>query len=207
MQKDAKLTLKEFNNIEQALKDAQEKTDPFLIADEQENLYISGDADNTKRKSKSYTLELRFPSVLKDAIPEAVKIIRESDNFIYGEYTVEDVYLSPREDFRVISSIGKILPFFNKLEEDYADTDENGELEFHFEELSDQEKLEIIVNMDREVLDAMYDIVQAFLQVSDVFLDCLLTSSVFATLFELIVDFPEAFNEADIFFGKPAEDK
>lgn len=185
------ITLENYNKIEKALDDAQEDTTPFLVMQSDDKLGISGDANRTERKSKCYTIRFRFPSILKDSIPEEINITREAENYVIGEYTVEDVYLSPRKDFIVLSSISKLIPYFNKLNE------ENGDVT----KLEDREKLELIINTDVEILDAMYNVVEAFLQLSKELIDLVLPSSIFETLYLLIQDFPEAFNEADIFFG------
>lgn len=184
-----KVTFEQMKEIDNSLKKAEESDNPFLVVGDDE-LAVVGDANKTERKSKSYTLACRFPKVLGDTIRENIKITKEVGNYVFGEYTVENVYLSPREDFRVISAISKIYPYFKKLKDDGG-----------VEDLSEKEMLELAINMEKEVRDAMYEVVGAFLQLTDEFLCCILTSSIFETLLQLIYDFPEAFNEADVFFG------
>lgn len=186
---DEKITFEQMKEIDKSLKEAENDDTPFLVVGDDE-IAVAGDANKTERKSKTYTLNCRFPVALRDTIKEDIKITKEVGNFVFGEYTVNDVYLSPREDFRVISAISKIYPYFKKLKEDGG-----------VEDLSEKEILELAINMEKEVRDAMYEVVGAFLQLTDEFLSCILTSSIFETLLQLIYDFPEAFNEADVFFG------
>ena len=84
----------------------------------------------------------------------------------------------------------KIIPFFKKLYEDGSLRDR-----------TEDELYQVFISMSEEVLDSIYILVQAVMNIPDDIIDNLIPSSAVATCSKIILDYPEIFNEADVFFG------
>lgn len=189
------LDKEQYDEVKNALDEAQESTEPFLaVANDGKELSVIGDADKTEKKVKTYDVLFRFPSFMevKNNDSENVKVIKEMEkgNFVYKIIRFSNVFLAPRHDLEMVSAISKLMPFFNKLMEDGG-----------LEELTEEEALGILGNMNSEMIDAMYGVVCIFLGLNDEFKDFITINSMVQVFAELIKDFPAVFNEADIFFG------
>lgn len=185
----------EYDEMKSAMDKAQESTDPFLVVDGNgENLSVIGDANKTEKKVNSYDVLFRFPNFMEldNNVSENVEILQEQEigNYIYRNIRFKNVFISPRHDLDVVRAIDLLLPFFYKLQEDGG-----------VEDLSDDEALSIIANMNSEMIDAMYNVVCVFLGLNGDYREFITINSAFEIFLELIKDYPAVFNEADVFFG------
>lgn len=180
------LTQEQFLEMSKNLKKAEEDDTP-IIALVNDEVNVVGDANKTEVKKNNYVLRFRFPKEMSQfELPTSTKI---GDWFI-NEIEYKDVFISPRRDLKVVSAIMEIIPYFKSVSE-------NGDLV----NKSDEELITFAKNIPYEIIDAMYDIVSAFLNVDDTLVNYMSPLSVISVMGDLIRDYPEVFNEADVFFG------
>ena len=180
------LTQEQFLEMSKSLKKAEEDDTP-IIALVNDELNVVGDANKTQLNKHTYTLRFRFP--------QSYEQFRTPDSYDVGSWFVnelifEDVYVSPRRDLQVVSAIMEIVPYFKSVSE-------SGELQ----DKTEKELIDFAKNIPHNIIDDMYDVVSAFLGVDDSLVDFMSPMSVIDTMGKLIEDYPEVFNEADVFFG------
>lgn len=180
------ITQEEFLKIAENLKKAEEDDTPFVVVKDDE-LAVVGDANKTELKKNTYELTFRFPITDGRFKTENSRVI---GNFYLTDITYEDVFINPRKDLKIIGAAMKIIPFFKKLYEDGSLVDR-----------TEAELYKVFVSMSDEILDAIYVLVQSVMDVPDELIDYLMPSSAVSACSKLIVDYPEIFNEADVFFG------
>lgn len=181
------ITKEDLLRIKEEMNKAQEDTTPFL-AIKDENVSVIGDANKTEPKSYDYTVRFRFPKEFADKFEGSIE--REVGNYIIVGVEYKDVRITPRRDMEILSSIMEMIPFFNKL-------NDNGSVE----DMTDEDYALIVMSVPREAEDAMYKFVESVLDIDDDLGQYMLATSVFEHVAYFIKDFPEVFNEADVFFG------
>lgn len=180
------MTQEEFLKIASKLNTAEEDDTPFLVVKDDE-IAVVGDANKTERKKRNYVLKFRFPLSDDRFRTDDCKIVGK---FYIAEIEFTDVCITPRKDLEIVAAGMKIIPYFKKLREDGS-----------IENRNNDELFEIFANMSTEILDAIYTFVGSVLGISGDLIDKLLPTSALVTLNLLIEDYPEIFNEADVFFG------
>lgn len=180
------LTQEQFLEMSKNLKKAEEDDTP-IVALVNDELNVIGDANKTELNKHTYVLRFRFPKEFSQyELPTSTHI---GDWFI-NEIEYKDVFVSPRRDLKVVAAIMEIIPFFKEVSE-------SGKLQ----DKGDEELLNFAKDLPYEIVDAMYDIVSAFLNVDDSLVNYMSPMSVIEVMGALIRDYPEVFNEADVFFG------
>lgn len=165
------MKIEDYMKVDDALDKAQDSDTPFAVVSNGE-INVVGDANKTEINKHDYVIFFR---IYKDGKYEWVK------------QEFKDVYITPRNDLKVSRMVTQLLPFFRK-EEDGKTKKFNNE--------------EILAIIERdEILDAMYDTVASVLNIPDNLKDFMSTDSVVAAATQIMLDFPEAVNEADTFFG------
>lgn len=180
------MTQEDFLKIANNLKQAEKDDTPFVVVKNDE-IAVVGDANKTHVKRNEYIVSFRFP--LSNEIyktPES-KVIGD---FYITNIAYKDVFVSPRRDLTIVGAIMKLIPYFKNLVDDGTIEDKNQE-----------ELFEAFVNLEPSILDAMYNVVSAMLDVDESIVDNMMPTSVFKVCAQLIEDYPEVFNEADVFFG------
>ena len=177
---------KDFLAANNQLKKTIEDETPFLIAKEGE-IIVVGDANKTEVKKNDYITKFRMPKSEFDTKPEGAQ---EIGDFYIFSLIYEGISITPRSDLKIVDAIFKILPFFNKLNEDGS-----------IEELGREELLTMFAHAKEEIHLAMYNLVATFLGIDDHLGAHMLPFSVIGALSQLIDNHPEIFNEADVFFG------
>ena len=180
------ITQEEFLKIANNLKKAEEDDTPFVVVKDDE-LAVVGDANKTELKKNTYELTFRFPITDDRFKTEESRVV---GNFYLTDIVYDDVFISPRKDLKIIAAAMKIIPFFKKLYEDGSLRDR-----------TEDELYQVFISMSEEVLDSIYILVQAVMNIPDDIIDNLIPSSAVATCSKIILDYPEIFNEADVFFG------
>ena len=172
--------------INQSIKKAEEDTTPYPVVVDGK-VHVVGDANKTENKKRDYTIRFRFPKEYAEYFDEVKETI---GNYIIVEVEYKDVYISPRSDMKILAAISKIFPYVKKLNEDGS-----------IEEMTDEELLDVCLEMPDEIEDAMYILCASILRVDESMRDWMLATSVYAFVSQFIDDFPEVANEADAFFG------
>lgn len=174
--------------IASQLKRTNEDNTPFAIVNEKE-VSVVGDANKTEVKKNDYVAKFRIPMSKLDRQPENSQVV--------GPYYVitrnfEDVTISPRKDLVIANAIMELQPFFKILKGDGT-----------VKERSDEEVLKLFATTTagHDALLAMYNLIAAFLEIDDFLCQYMLPGSVIKNINAFIDNHPEAFNEADVFFG------
>ena len=173
-------------DINDALKEAEHDDTPFPVATD-DGLKVVGDANKTENKSRDYTVTFRFP---KELVPKGMNVVKEVGDYKYVEMLFEDVHITPRRDLKLLASVMDILPLFRELEGDGS-----------VKERTTEDLLRIFRKVPQETIDSMYTLVVAFLGVDESIAEYMTPMSVMDRIADLVNDFPEVFNEADVFFG------
>ena len=184
----ARMTSKDLTDIKKKLEEAQNDDTPYTLVTDDE-IMVVGDPNKTEVKTHDYTVKFRFPESLLDSVPHDPDVKIVCGQFI-TDIEFKDVSVIPRNDLKIVGGIAQFLPFFYEITED-------GNLE----DRTTEELAQIVINMSDEVMDGIYNIVAAFLDIDNELKDRMLATSVLETLGDLIHDFPQVFNEADGFFG------
>lgn len=180
------LTQEQFLEMSKNLKKAEEDDTP-IIALVNDEVNVVGDANKTELNKHTYSIRFRFPEELSNyKTPDSIEV----GKWFINEIVYEDVFVSPRRDLKVVSAIMGIVPFFKSVSD-------SGELV----NKTDTELLEFARNLPDEIILDMYDIVSAFLNVDESLVEYMSPFSVIEVMGDLIRDYPEVFNEADVFFG------
>lgn len=176
------ITQEEMLKIKEAAKEAEESERPFPILKDGE-LAVVGDVNDIEVKKHDYTLKFRFPKAM--GIQG-----KPVGDYVVQEVEYNDVYITPQNDFAVLRELMALIPFFNNLNDDGSIT-----------ERSDEELAEIVSQLNDGIVESMYNIVAAVLRVDKELVPYIMPISCFDTVGAIIRDNPEAWNEADCFFG------
>lgn len=171
------MTREDYELIEVGLKEAEKDDTPFLVATEDE-LKVVGDANKTEVNDHDFEITFRLP-------PE-----KAGDSFRYVKKEFKNVYITPRQDSKVLKAITTMMPFFKAVRP-------SGRVE----DLTDEEKQAVIDAIGDEANDAMYDMVALVLGIDEALKDYMFLPSVLQATEKIIRAFPETMNEADVFFG------
>ncbi len=169
---------KDYEKMSDAIDKAQESIIPFPIVDG-DTLTVVGDANATELNKHDFKMRFRVPVEQEDGTRQYTRLEKE----------FKDVYITPRDDNRIMLMIAQILPYFRKLDADGG-----------IEKLSDEEKLAVYEQFDDEVFDSMYNVVSAVLKVDRALKDFMHPMDVVKAAIRIMDEFPEAVNQADTFF-------
>lgn len=172
------MTEQEYNTIEEAFKEAEKDDTPFLIATEGE-LAVAGDANKTQLNSHDFTMKFRVP----EETDEGVKYKLISKEF-------KNVYITPRQDTKIVKMLTMLIPYFKKIEK-------TGDVT----ELTKEERRMIFESLGDEVYDAMYDVTASVLGIDKQLRDYMMPVDVLNAVAQIITLYPEVVNETDTFFG------
>lgn len=169
------MTREDYDNIEQALQDAEKSDTPFLIASDDE-LKVVGDANKTELNLHDFEIAFRLP-------PE------DGGTYRTVKKAFKNVYITPRQDTKILKAITTMMPYFKALRP-------TGEVEA----MTEDEKIMVFSSLADEVYDAMYYMVAVVLNIDDDLKDYMVPVSVLKACAQIVRAFPEAINEADVFF-------
>lgn len=172
------MEFKDYEKIDNAIEKAQESVVPFPVVDG-DALTVIGDANATEINKHDFKMRFRVPAKRDDGTTEYIR--REK------EYT--DVFIKPRHDSKIVEMIAKLMPFFKKIREDGG-----------IEAMTMDEKREVIRQMDREIMDLLYDVTTMVLGIDEELKEYMLPLDVVRAATQIIELYPETVNEADTFF-------
>ena len=170
--------------IKEGIDKAPESSTPFPVVKD-EKLSVIGDANETQINKHDFKITFRLP----DGVVEGEKV----DGGVLKEIEYKDVFVTPRQSGKVISSMCRMLPYFRKI----VDSTKGKEAQsFSKEEIAD-----ILAEFGNEFVDTMYDLVGKTLQIDDALIDYMLPSSAMEATYKIITEYPEIVNEAEAFFS------
>lgn len=174
------MTKEQYDALLEAIDKAQESTRPFTVV-KGDTLAVVGDANDTKLNKYSY--EIKFEKPAYDDEGNLTGKTSETK-------TYKNVFITPRQQSRVVKILTMILPYFRKVNEDGS-----------IDEYTPYELGEIFATMDEEIYDLMYDLVAYVLHVPQEDKDYMSFPSVIGAALKILTEFPEVVNEAESFFG------
>lgn len=184
------LTLENYKGIQDAIEIAREDDTPILAVSEDE-IAVLGDPNKTKAKKGNYKIKFAFPKTeewIKSVGAE--KIEKYTQNYIVTSMEFKDVTVTPRTQAKVTAAFVELYAFFTKVESDGTVVDPT---------LEDVKS--ILSELTNEIEDKMYNAVATVLEISPKYADYMLLGDVIRVTGQLIADFPDIINEADLFFG------
>lgn len=172
----------DFVRVKEEMDKAQDDTTPFaVVADD--GITVAGDPNKTELNKHDFKIVFRFPK----GTTGRGKVIGGSE-FVELEY--KDVYITPRNDLKIVSAVANLYPFFHVLTE-------NGTVE----DMDNETLLKTFNSLSQEMIDSMYILVESVLGIEAGISNYMTPVSVINTTAEIIKAYPEIVNEADVFFG------
>lgn len=185
------LTPEQIFELQSYLKEAQTDVTPFPVVQEEE-LSIIGDANKTEVKYVDMVMGFRTPKELFERKNVKADNVQTVGAYYVYEMEYKNCTITPRHDVRILGALLKVIPFFLKAREE-----NNGSLEF----ASPEELIFMMATCADDIVLAMYNVVGAFLRIDDELGQCMFPAHVFNCLAIFFKTYPEALNEADLFFG------
>lgn len=181
------ITQKDYMKLAEARKKAEEDTTPFAVVANDE-IHVVGDANKTEPKKHDYVIGFNFPKKWAERFEEKDIVFRGAET-ITVEMVYPNVTITPRDHIDVITALVELEPFFSKILD-------NGEVkELDFEDIRD-----ILRYMNKEMRDALFHAVATILKVDESIEAYMDIFDVIMVSARLMVDFPEAINEANQLF-------
>ena len=176
------ITQEEMLKIRDAMKKAEESETPFPVLKDGE-LAVVGDVNDIGTHKHDYKVKFRFPkwSGAKGT---------EVGDYVITEVEFKDKFISGKKDFSVIRELVTLIPYFNNLNEDGSVT-----------ERTDEELAQVVMELNDGVVESIYKVIGAVLDIEPDMLDCIPAYSAVSTIAEIIENNASAWNEADVFFG------
>lgn len=181
------ITIDDMVDIQEGLEKAHEDDTPFPVVTK-EGLSVIGNPNKTEVKKHDYTVMFRFPTELANEmnIDEDAVVKRTADN-VWVNVEYKGVHVQPRYDLEIQAALVKIFPYFYNIKEK------------HTEKKSNEELIEVVKEMCREIGDDLYDVVAVVIGVDRELENYMDWASVETNFRHIINDFPEIFNEAEGF--------
>lgn len=169
-----------------AMKEAEKDDTPFIVASK-DDLTVVGDPNKTKVKTFDYSLSVRVPSKYANLLENGTK--SNDGKWVVDKLEFSDVTITPRTEIKIKGKLLNILKYFKGVDS-----------ENHIRDLSEEEQLEMFYEHYDELVKPIYDFVCEFLGVDDSLCEMIEFESVVDVFNKIIVDFPELYNGADVFF-------
>lgn len=184
----SKVSVDNLIDLQESMEKAEHDDTPFPVVTD-DGVNVVGDANKTQVKTRNYSIRFRFPKEREQDFDEK-DIIQRVGDYIIVSVDFDDVHIVPRRDTEIVTAIVRILPYIKEMNEDGS-----------IRPKTNSEMLEMVRRLNKDIGDDIYNVVAAVLNVDDSLKDYMLFTDVMDMLTKLPDDFPEAFNEADGFFG------
>lgn len=172
--------LKTYDEIKEGIDNAPESPVPFpVVKDDKVN--VIGDANETQINKRDFKIVLKLPAEVDGD--------NDGKGYTLKEVEFKDVFITPRQSAKVVSSLCRLMPFFRKIEENTA------------KEYAENEVVELLAEFGDEFVDSMYDLVAKVLKIDPSLVDFMTQASVINATVKIINDYPEVINEAEAFFS------
>lgn len=172
--------LKAYEEIKEGIDKAPESPVPFPVIKD-EKMSVIGDANETEINKHDFKITFRLP----EGVAEGEKV----EGGVLKEIEYKDVFITPRQSGKVVSSLCRMLPFFRKI------------VDKGVEDYSVDDIVEMLAEFGDDFVDDMYDLVGKVLKIDDALLDYMLPTSAVQATSQIITGYPEIVNEAEAFFS------
>lgn len=169
-----------YEEIKEGIDKAPESPVPFPVVKD-EKMSVIGDANETQINKHDFKIVFRLP----EGVAEGQKIA----GGVLKEIEYKDVFITPRQSGKVVSSLCRMLPYFRKI----ADKEVT--------DYSREDVIELLAEFGDDFVDNMYDLVGKTLNIDDKLVDYIVPSSAITATTKIIQNYPEIVNEAEAFFS------
>lgn len=190
-------TQEQYGELLKATEEAKQDDTPYVaIADDE--IHVLGDPNKTEVKKHDYEISFAFPNTAewKSALEQSGDSIeKETENFLRVTRTFKNVWLAPRRASHVAEAFARLQAFLNKVTE----TNDEGEIEI--KQMSIEEMMDMMRDLNIETEEALYRAVGAFLGLTEQEREFMLLPSVIYNVVKITLDNPEVINGSDVLFG------
>ena len=183
------VTLEDMTKMQENLEKAHEDDTPFPVVSK-DGIAVVGDVNKTEIKKHSYSIRFRFTQ--EEAAELGIdpkEIIKTVGNYVIVRIDYENVSIKPRYDLEIIAAMAKIMPYFYSVNEETKKVGKR----------TDEELMAMVNDMSVEIGDDLYNSVAAVLGIDKRIIDHMLWNDVVSVWTKLPEDFPEIFNETEVF--------
>lgn len=175
------MTEEQYLGIKAALDKAEETVIPFPVVNDDE-LAVVGDANRTELRRFEYEITFEKP-------------VYDEEGTLTGDFDIqkkkyENVFVKPRMNGRIVKLLASMLPYFYKVDE------KGNQVEY-----TQLEMIQIFGRLEESILDRMYELVAAILDIPMSDIDYMTSTSVLNTIMKFIEDNPNTAREAQLFFS------
>ena len=174
------MTEKEYLDLLNGIDKAEESTTPFQITTEDE-IVVAGDANETQLNKHDFKVTFKTPS---------------KDGYVRNEVEYKNVYITPRQEPKIIRVMVEILPYYRKIQE-------NGTIDRYKKE----EIMRLVAELGDDIYDHLYDLVGTVLHIEPALRDYMDLGSVMYNAGVIFRAYPEMVNEAETFFQKSSGER
>lgn len=163
------ISIDDYKTIQGAMDAAEQSERPFMIPTEGDEIVVAGDVNDTALNKRTFSVVFRVPKVKEDGEIETV----------YRKVDYKDVFITPRQDLKIVQAVGDLLPFVKKVQEDGG-----------IGNYTDEEIIALINSLSDEMVDRIYNLVASVLGVEDKLKEYMEFGSVLTVLGEFFQGFP-----------------
>lgn len=171
---------KAYEDIKEGIDNAPNSTVPFPVVKD-DKMSVIGDANETQINKHDFKITFRLPEGIADG--------QKIDGGVLKEIEYKDVFITPRQSGKVVSSLCRMLPFFRKIVD-------KGVADYTQEDI-----VEMLAEFGDDFVDDMYDLVGKTLKIDDALIDYMLPGSAVQATVQIVTGYPEIVNEAEAFFS------
>ena len=192
-----KAKAEQMSELLKASEEAKKDDTPYVaIVDDEIN--VLGNPNKTETKRHDYSVEFAIPNTKENREllkANGVEIKFESENYLRIERVFKDIFVPARRASDILEAFTRLQAFINKV----TKIDDNGNLEITVR--TDEEMLEVMSELNKDVEDAIYRAVGAFFGLSDKDTDSIVLPSAIFNAIMIAANNPEIMNGSEVFFG------
>lgn len=179
-----------YNDLKEGINAAPESTVPFPVVKDNK-MSVIGDANETQINQHDFKIIFRFPKSkeIYELVEKKGWKAEEEEHALLVEAEYKDIFITPRQSGKVVSSVCRMLPFFRKI------------VDKGVEDYSVEDVVEMLAEFGDDFVDDMYDLVGKVLKIDSALLEYMIQTSAVQATSQIITGYPEIINEAEAFFS------
>ena len=210
-----KMSKEQLLQVHKAIDTARESEIPFVAQSEDGKLNVVGDVNKAQPpKPITHTMMFRFTKDELGEVPQGAVVV---GRYVRIDVEYKDVILNPKNDLPLRRIAMDFYPFIESIDEivQYKEK-EIKELNRKYSNQSDENYIkeserivdefykkivDVYVFASDKTQDAIYKFVAKFLDIDDFMREHMMSTSVLNAFLEIVVSYPDIFNESESFFG------